>query len=74
MKITAAFLLACVAHRLQMNRFELHARKIISGRSCSGNSNVLRQLGRRPLWDAALHLIAVLDSSIADLRRVGPGA
>lgn len=45
-----------------MNRFELHARKIISGRSCSGNSNVLRQLGRRPLWDAALHLIAVLDS------------
>lgn len=57
-----AFLLACIAHRLQMNRFELHARKIISGRSCSGNSNVLRQLGRRPLWDAARHLIAVLDS------------
>lgn len=57
-----AFLLACVADRLQMNRFELQAHKIISGRSCSGNSNVLRQLGRRPLWDAAIHLIAVLDS------------
>jgi hypothetical protein len=57
-----AFLLACVADRLQVDRFELQARKIVSGRSCSGNSNVLRQLGRRPLWDAALHLIAVLDS------------
>jgi hypothetical protein len=57
-----AFLLACVADRLRMDRFELHARKIIGGRSCSGNSNVLRQLGFRPLWDAALHLIAVFDS------------
>jgi len=45
-----------------MDRFELHARKLVSGRSCSGNGNVLRQLGHRPLWDAALHLIAVLDS------------
>jgi len=63
-----AFLLACVADRLRIDRFELHARRIISGRSCSGNGNVLRELGpnprggRRPLWDAAQHLIAVLDS------------
>ena len=57
-----AFLLACVADRLRMDRFELQARRVISGRSCSGNGNVLRQLGHRPLWDAALHLIAVLDS------------
>lgn len=34
----------------------------INGKSCGGNSNVLRELGRRPLWDAAPHLIAVLDS------------
>jgi hypothetical protein len=63
-----AFLVACVADRLRMNRFELQAQKIIRGRSCNGNGNVVGQLGpaerggRRPLWDAALHLIAVLDS------------
>jgi hypothetical protein len=47
------FLVACVADRLQLNRFELLRSERIRGRSCSGNSNVLRELRRRPLWDAA---------------------
>jgi hypothetical protein len=57
------FLVACVAERLQMDRFELLRSKRIRGRSCNGNGGVLRELGPgRPPWDAAPHLIAVLDS------------
>lgn len=56
------FLVACVADRLRMDRFALQRSDSIGGRSCNGNSNVLRELGRRPLWDAAPHLMAVLDS------------
>lgn len=67
-----AFLVACVATRLQLDRFELHRSERILGRSCNGNSNVLRELGRRPLWDAAPHLIAVLDSD--KLHKLWAGA
>jgi hypothetical protein len=42
------------------------------GRSCNGNGNLLRELGRRPLWDAAPHLIAVLDSD--KLHKLWAGA
>jgi hypothetical protein len=56
------FLLACVANRLSIDRFELKRSRAVMGRSCSGNGGVLRELGRRPLWDTAPHLIAVLDS------------
>lgn len=57
-----AFLVACVADRLQMNRFELLHTESIRSRCCNGNGGVLRELGRRSLWDAAPHLIAVLDT------------
>lgn len=58
-----AFLVACVADRLRVDRFELRRSERIRGRSCSGNGGVLRELGPdRPPWDAAPHLIAVLDS------------
>lgn len=57
-----AFLNACVADRLQMDYYELRRSELIHGRSCNGNGGVLRELGRRPLWNAAPHLIAVLDS------------
>jgi hypothetical protein len=57
------FLIACVADRLQVDRFELQRSKRIRGRSCNGNGGVLRELAPgRPPWDAARHLIAVLDS------------
>ncbi len=57
-----AFLVACVADRLGTNRFELQRQEVINGRSCNGNSNVFRELGRQPLWNAAPYLIATLDA------------
>ena len=58
-----AFLVACVADRLRLDRFELNRSEIINSRSCNGNRNVLRELDPgRPLWNAAPHLVAVLDS------------
>lgn len=58
-----AFLVACVAAQLQMERFELLRSERVMGRACNGNRNVLRDLAPgRPLWDAAAHLIAVLDT------------
>ncbi|HSK03156.1 MAG TPA: hypothetical protein VK932_18015 [Kofleriaceae bacterium] len=58
-----AFLVACVADRLQENRFELFRSKRIKGRSCNGNGGVLRDLGPGcHAWNTALHVIAVLDS------------
>lgn len=56
------FLVACVANLLATDRFELLRSERIKGRSCNGNSNVFRELARRPLWDAVPHLIAVLDT------------
>jgi hypothetical protein len=58
-----AFLIACVADRLGVDRFELRRSERIRGRSCNGNGGVLRDLAPdRPLWNAAPHLVAVLDS------------
>lgn len=57
-----AFLVACVAARLGLDRFQLLRSARISGRSCNGNGGVLRELGRDPLWNAAPNLVAVLDS------------
>jgi hypothetical protein len=57
-----AFLVACVADRLQCDRYALQRSRRIGGRSCNGNGGVLRELGPgRPSWSAP-HLIAVLDS------------
>ena len=56
------FLVACVADRLQVDRFELHRLENIRSRSCNGNGGVFRELGRSHSWNTAPHLIAVLDS------------
>src|SRR5262245_14227484 len=57
------FLVACVAERLQVDRWELRRSKRVKGRSCNGNGNVLRDLAPGGLpWNAAPHIIAVLDS------------
>lgn len=56
------FLVACIADRLLVDRFELHRSEAIRSRSCNGNSNVFRELGRSHPWNTAPHVIAVLDS------------
>ncbi len=56
------FLVACVADRLQVDRFELHRLECIRSRSCNGNGGVFRELGRGHAWNTAPHLVAVLDS------------
>jgi hypothetical protein len=40
-----AFLVACVADRLQVDRFDLLRSDRIKGRSCNGNGGVFRELG-----------------------------
>jgi hypothetical protein len=67
------FLTACVAQHLGVDRFMLRRSRTISGRSCGGNSNVLRELEEGPGWDIAPHLIAVLDTDkLHDLLRGEP--
>src|SRR5687768_6390299 len=56
------FLTACVAQRLNRDRHELRRSELLDGKSCAGNANVLRELQRAPLWDAGVHVVAVLDT------------
>jgi len=56
------FLVACVASRMGVNRYELARSERIDGRSCAGNSNVLRELRRGLLWDSGAYVVAVLDT------------
>ena len=56
------FLTACVAVRIGLNRYELARSEVIDGRACAGNSNVMRELRRAPLWNSAVHVVAVLDT------------
>jgi hypothetical protein len=56
------FLVACVASRLGMDRYKLARSQAIDGKPCAGNSNVLRELQRGPLWDSGVHVVAVLDT------------
>lgn len=56
------FLVACVAHELGVERHVLARSGTIGGKPCAGNGNVLGELKRSPLWDAAANIIAVLDT------------
>lgn len=56
------FLVACVASRLGMDRYKVARSQAIDGKPCAGNSNVLRELQRGPLWDSGVHVVAVLDT------------
>lgn len=56
------FLIACVASRMRVDRYELMSSGVIDGKSCGGNANVFRELQRGPLWDAVTHVVAVLDT------------
>jgi hypothetical protein len=56
------FLVACVASRLGMDRYELARSQAIDGKSCAGNGKVLRELQREPLWNSGVHVVAVLDT------------
>jgi hypothetical protein len=58
-----AFLIACVASRLVVPaRYKLMRSKVLGGKSCRGNSNVLRELGNGPLWDSVMRVVAVVDT------------
>lgn len=64
------FLNACVASRVDTDRYKLARSEVIGGRPCAGNGNVLQELQHPPLWDAAIHVIAVIDTDkIHDLFR-----
>jgi hypothetical protein len=56
------FLIACVAPRLHVDRYELMRSGRIDGKPCAGNANVFRELQRGPLWDTVTHVVAVLDT------------
>jgi hypothetical protein len=56
------FLVACVASHLGTDRYKLTRSQAIDGKPCAGNSNVLRELHRGPLWDSGVHVVAVLDT------------
>jgi hypothetical protein len=56
------FLIACVASRLGVGRYTLARSERIDGKPCGGNANLLRELRRPPLWGAARHVVAVLDT------------
>lgn len=56
------FLVACVASRIGTDRYALARSQAIDGKPCSGNSNVLRELQREPLWDSGVQVVAVLDT------------
>lgn len=57
-----AFLVACVASRLGMDRHRLMSSGVIQGKPCGGNGNVLRELGNEPLWASTMFVVAVLDT------------
>jgi hypothetical protein len=57
-----AFLVACVASRLHIDRHRLNSSEAIRGKSCGGNANVIRELQQRPLWNSVLRVVAVLDT------------
>jgi hypothetical protein len=56
------FLIACVASRKGVSRYDLARSGAIDGKPCAGNANVFRELQREPLWNAVSHVVAVLDS------------
>ena len=73
-----AFLIACVASRLAVNRHSLARSEAIAAKPCAGNANVLRELRRGPLWDSVAHVVAVLDTDelhdrlpVASRRTIG---
>jgi hypothetical protein len=57
-----AFLVACVASRLSIDRHRLMKSEAIGGKPCGGNANVLRELQHGPLWDSVMSVVAVLDT------------
>jgi hypothetical protein len=65
------FLVACVASRIGMDRYQLARSHVIDGKPCAGNGNVLHELEREPLWDSGVHVVAVLDSD--RLHHLFPG-
>ncbi len=57
------FLVACVASRLGTpDRHKLMRSKVIRGKTCAGNGNLLRELANEPLWDSPMYVVAVLDT------------
>jgi len=56
------FLIARVASRLRVDRYQLMSSGAIDGKPCAGNANVFRELQRGPLWDAVAHVVVVLDT------------
>lgn len=67
------FLVACVASRLGMDRYKLDRSQAIDGKSCAGNTKVLRELQREPLWDSGVHVVAVLDTDKLHDCKLLPG-
>src|SRR3954468_22138686 len=65
------FLVACAAHQLRVDRHGLAQSGAINGKACAGNGSVLKELKRDPLWHAAAHVIAVLDTD--KLHELLPG-
>lgn len=56
------FLIACVASRRGVSRYDLARSEAVDGKPCGGNANVFRELKREPLWDSVTHVVAVLDT------------